>query len=89
MWASLQIKRISSSSTTFAYLIKAHGSNLNGSEGDKVHLLSALINLDHPAHYFGIGAFQISVGNAVIIVAMIIIFILAIALPFPGGKEEK
>lgn len=54
-----------------------------------MHLLSALINLDHPAHYFGIGAFQISVGNAVIIISMIIIFILAIALPFPGGKEEK
>ena len=54
-----------------------------------MHLLGALINLNHPAHYFGIGAFQISVGNAVIIISMIIIFILAIALPFPGGREEK
>jgi hypothetical protein len=53
------------------------------------NLSRALINLNHPAHYFGIGAFQISVGNAVIIAAMIVIFVLAIALPFPGGKGEK
>ena len=51
-------------------------------------LASAIINLHHPAHYFGIGAFQISVGNAVIIALMILIFALAILLPFPGGKGE-
>jgi hypothetical protein len=53
-----------------------------------MHLFDALINLNHPAHYFGIGAFQISVGNAVIIISMVVIFALAIILPFPGGKGE-
>ena len=54
-----------------------------------MRFLDALIDLNHPAHYFGIGAFQISVGNAVIIISMAIIFLLAIALPFPGGKDHK
>lgn len=54
-----------------------------------MNLAAALINLNHPAHYFGIGAFQISVGNALIIATMILIFALAIVLPFPGGKGDK
>jgi hypothetical protein len=54
-----------------------------------MNLPVALINLNHPAHYFGIGAFQISIGNAVIIASMILIFGLAIAFPFPGGKGDK
>ncbi|MEI6120142.1 MAG: hypothetical protein WCQ06_03455 [Actinomycetes bacterium] len=48
----------------------------------------ALINLDHPAHYLGIGPFQVSVGNLVIIVSMFVIFALAIFIPFPHGKDE-
>ena len=52
-------------------------------------LARAIIDLNHPAHYFGIGAFQISVGNAVIIILMIVIFALAILFPFPGGKGDK
>ena len=47
----------------------------------------AIINLNHPAHFIGIGAFQVSVGNAVIIATMIVIFVLALVLPFPGSKE--
>ena len=54
-----------------------------------MNLPVAIINLNHPAHYFGIGAFQISIGNAVIIASMILIFGLAIAFPFPGGKGDK
>lgn len=57
--------------------------------GEIMNLAAALINLNHPAHYFGIGAFQISVGNALIIATMILIFALAIVLPFPGGKGDK
>lgn len=51
-------------------------------------LAMALINLNHPAHYLGIGPFQVSVGNLVIIVSMFVIFLLAIVVPFPHGKDE-
>ncbi|MEI8222611.1 MAG: hypothetical protein WCG43_02885 [Actinomycetes bacterium] len=48
----------------------------------------ALINLNHPAHFYGIGAVQVSAGNLVIIVSMFVIFALAIFVPFPHGKDE-
>jgi hypothetical protein len=51
--------------------------------------LAALVNLNHPAHYFSFGPFSISVGNAVVILAMIVIFILALFLPFPGDRRSE
>ena len=52
-------------------------------------LQMALINLNHPAHYLGIGPFQVSVGNLILIVSMFVIFFLAVVLPFPhSGKDE-
>jgi len=50
---------------------------------------SALINLNHPAHYFTFGPFSISIGNAVIIGVMIAIFAIALFLPFPHSKENR
>jgi hypothetical protein len=53
-------------------------------------MLRSLINLNHPAHYFGLGPFSISVGNAAMIGALAILFMLALLLPFPhSGDEEK
>lgn len=51
--------------------------------------LAAIFNLDHPAHYFSLGPFSISIGNATVIISMIVIFALALFLPFPHGKGEK
>jgi len=51
--------------------------------------LAAIINLNHPAHYYSVGPFSISAGNAVIILVMIAIFTLALFLPFPPGKADK
>ena len=51
-------------------------------------LSMALTNLNHPAHYVGIGPFQVSVGNLIIILSMFVIFALAIFIPFPHGKDE-
>jgi hypothetical protein len=49
----------------------------------------ALINLNHPAHYLGVGPFQVSVGNLVVILSMFVILALAIFIPFPhSGKDE-
>jgi hypothetical protein len=46
-------------------------------------LLAALINLGGTGHYVHWGFIQISVANLVVIALMIVVFILAILLPFP------
>jgi hypothetical protein len=50
---------------------------------------TAIINLDHPAHYFDFGPFSISAGNLTIIVSMIIIFGVALFLPFPKSHGDN
>lgn len=42
-----------------------------------------------PGTYFGWGDVMIQSGNLVVIVVMIILFALALVLPFPGGKSRK
>ncbi len=49
----------------------------------------ALINLNHPAHYFSFGPFAISGGNLAIIIAMCVIFIAALFIPFPHSNEKE
>ena len=39
--------------------------------------------------YFGWDGFTIQSGNLIVIVVMIILFVLALVLPFPGGKRRK
>jgi hypothetical protein len=51
-------------------------------------LAAAAVNLNHPAHYIHWGWFQISVANFVVIVLMLIVFVLAILLPFPAGRRS-
>lgn len=46
------------------------------------------VNLNHPGHYVHWGVIQISVANLVVIGLMIVIFVLAIVLPFPKGRRE-
>ncbi|HEX4175652.1 MAG TPA: hypothetical protein VHY81_07025 [Acidimicrobiales bacterium] len=53
-------------------------------------LLGALINLNGNGTYIHWGFIQLSVANFVVIIAMIVVFVLAILLPFPrrkGGDE--
>jgi hypothetical protein len=50
---------------------------------------SGLINLNHPAHYFSVGPFSVSMGNAIIIGIMFALFALALLLPFPGHKKGE
>jgi len=42
-----------------------------------------------PGTYFGWGDVTIQSGNLVVIVAMLVLFALALVLPFPGGKSRK
>jgi len=55
--------------------------------GSGAALVGALVNLNHPAHTIHWGWFLISVANLVVIALMVVVFILAIALPFPGRRR--
>ena len=52
-------------------------------------LASAVFDLNGRPHYLHSGWFLISVANLVVIVAMLVVFALAIALPFPRGRKKS
>ena len=52
-------------------------------------LLGAVIDLNGRPRYVHSGWFLISVANLIVIAAMIVVFALAILVPFPGGKESS
>ncbi|MCI4658695.1 MULTISPECIES: hypothetical protein [Cryobacterium] len=51
-------------------------------------LISYFASLDSPGVYLGWGAFQIQLGNLIVILVMILLFVLALFLPFPSGKKR-
>ena len=51
-----------------------------------VQVLAAPINLNHPGHYVHWGVIQISVANLVVIGLMVLLFVVALFLPFPKGR---
>jgi hypothetical protein len=52
-------------------------------------LVGALVDLGGNGHYVHWGFIQMSVGNLIVIALMVVVFVLAIALPFPRGKEDR
>jgi hypothetical protein len=48
-------------------------------------LAAAVFNLNHPAHTVDWNFIHLSVANVVVIGLMLIVFLLAILLPFPGA----
>lgn len=50
-----------------------------------------LILAEGSGTYIGFGIFQVSVANALIMGAMIVVFVLALLIPFPrhGADEEE
>ena len=52
-------------------------------------VLTAPVNLDQPGRYLHWGVVQISVANLVVIAIMIVLFLLALVLPFPGTRRRK
>ena len=52
-------------------------------------LLGAVVDLDGRPRYLHSGWFLISVANLAVIAAMIAVFALAIALPFPHGRSGE
>jgi hypothetical protein len=51
--------------------------------------LLALVHLDGRPRYVHSGWFLISDANLVVICLMIVVFALAIALPFPGNRGKE
>ena len=52
-------------------------------------LISAVVNLDGRPRYVHSGWFLISVANLVVVLAMIAVFAIAIAIPFPRDKKSQ
>lgn len=51
-------------------------------------LAAAIVNLNHPAHTVDWEFIHLSVANVVVIGLMLIVFVLAILLPFPGVAKR-
>ena len=49
-------------------------------------LIESLVNLNTNGHYIHWGFVQISLANFLVIVAMIVVFILALVIPFPSHE---
>lgn len=52
-------------------------------------VMGAVFNLNNPAHVVHWHFFQMSVSNIVAIVLMLVVFALAILLPFPGAAKRR
>src|ERR1017187_456889 len=52
-------------------------------------LIATIVNMNQPGRYLHWSIFTISVANLVIIAVMVVIFGLALLLPFPKGKNEN
>jgi hypothetical protein len=50
-----------------------------------VSVMGAVFNLNHPAHTVDWSFIHLSVANVVVIGLMLVVFFLAILLPFPGA----
>ena len=49
-------------------------------------LMAAPFDLNHVGDYVTWGVVQVSVANLVVIAAMVVVFVLALLLPFPRGR---
>ena len=47
------------------------------------------LGLNGPGHYVHWGVIQISVANLVVIAVMLVLFLAALLLPFPGTRRWK
>ena len=52
-------------------------------------MIGALVDLSHTGHYLHWGFVQLSVANAVVIVAMIVVFVAALLVPFRPGRSKR
>jgi hypothetical protein len=50
--------------------------------------LAAVVNLNKKPYYIHWGVVRISLANAIVIGLMILVFVAAILVPFPRGREK-
>jgi hypothetical protein len=53
-----------------------------------VTALASVFNLDTQDHYLHLGFIEISIANLIVIVLMVVVFILAITLPFHRRRNR-
>jgi hypothetical protein len=46
------------------------------------------LNLDSPGYYIHWGFIQLSLANLIVILLMIVVFVVALFAPFPGGRNR-
>jgi hypothetical protein len=47
------------------------------------------VDLNRPGYYIHWGFVQISLANLLVILLMIVVFVVALFAPFPGGKNRS
>jgi hypothetical protein len=52
-------------------------------------LFGSLIDLNKPGNYIHWGFIQMSYGNLIVIILMVIVFLLAIFIPFKSHKSKE
>ncbi len=52
-------------------------------------VLGAVFNLNHPAHIVHWHFIKLPLANVLVIASMLVVFALAIALPFPGAARRE
>jgi hypothetical protein len=52
-------------------------------------MLGAVFNLNHPAHVVHWHFIQLPVSNVIVIGLMLVVFALALVLPFPGAARRR
>jgi hypothetical protein len=52
-------------------------------------VVASLVDLNKPGNYIHWGFIQMSYGNLIVILLMIVVFLLAIFLPFKSHKNEE
>jgi hypothetical protein len=52
-------------------------------------VLATPIDLNGTGHYLHWGVIQISVANLVVVLTMIVVFVLALVLPFPKSRRRS
>lgn len=50
---------------------------------------ASIVNLSHPGHYLHWGFVQLSLANAIVIVSMVVVFVLALVVPFRPGRRSR
>lgn len=51
-------------------------------------MITATGILGGPAHFLHWGVIQISLANLLVVCGMLVVFVLALALPFPHGQDD-